>query len=182
MQHRTNRPDLPHRPPNAFVAHPTRLRSPNKAPVPDRPTLRPEPDRASTTQCHATKTRCLAPAAAGRRRDCSLSSLGEEPPSELPVVCRRPPVVRSAHFADHRQSRRRCRPRYRKRGGAAARAVAGDQRGARRASRCRGRCRGRVAPGASDAFYDWRLPLLAVACVGGRASVTRSLGELVGAP
>ena len=55
MQHRINRPDLPHRPPHAFVAHPTRLRSPNKAPVPDRPTLRPEPDRASTTQFHATR-------------------------------------------------------------------------------------------------------------------------------
>ena len=60
MQHRINRPDLPHRPPHAFVAHPTRLRSPNKAPVPDRPTLRPEPDRASTTQFHATRSTTLA--------------------------------------------------------------------------------------------------------------------------
>src|SRR5580704_6658177 len=33
---------------------PTRLRSPNKAPVPDRPTLRPAPDRASSMQFHAT--------------------------------------------------------------------------------------------------------------------------------
>lgn len=32
-----------------------------------------------------TKTRCLAPAAAGRRRRCSLSPLGEASPSELPV-------------------------------------------------------------------------------------------------
>ena len=34
---------------------PTRLRSPNKAPVPDRPTLRPAPDRASAGHFHATR-------------------------------------------------------------------------------------------------------------------------------
>jgi hypothetical protein len=56
MQHRINRSDLLHRPPHAFVAHPTRLRSPKKAPVPDRRNLRPAPDRASREQFHASKT------------------------------------------------------------------------------------------------------------------------------
>jgi hypothetical protein len=34
---------------------PTRLRSPNEAPIPDRSTLRPDPDRASNEQFHAAK-------------------------------------------------------------------------------------------------------------------------------
>src|SRR5689334_17981331 len=38
---------------------PTRLRSPNKAPVPDRSTLRPDPDRAFTEHFHAA--RCATP-------------------------------------------------------------------------------------------------------------------------
>jgi hypothetical protein len=35
---------------------PTRLRSPTKAPVPDRSTLRPDPDRASNEHFHAAKS------------------------------------------------------------------------------------------------------------------------------
>ena len=35
---------------------PTRLRSPNRAPVPDRATLRPTPDRTSNTHFHATSS------------------------------------------------------------------------------------------------------------------------------
>ena len=45
---------------------------------------------------------------------------GEGRPSELPVVSRRPPVVASAQFGDHRQSRRPGRPGYRNRGEAVA--------------------------------------------------------------
>jgi hypothetical protein len=44
------------------------------------------------------------------------SSLREERRSELPVICRRLPVVSSAQFGDHRQSRRRGRPDDRNRG------------------------------------------------------------------
>src|SRR5262249_48542046 len=38
---------------------PTRLRSPNKAPVPDHPKLRRGPDGASHPQFHASKSRAL---------------------------------------------------------------------------------------------------------------------------
>ena len=51
------------------------------------------------------------------------SSFREEGSSELPGICRRPPVVPSAQFGDHGQSRPHSRPHYRNRGIAIARAA-----------------------------------------------------------
>jgi hypothetical protein len=45
---------------------PTRLRSPTEAPVPDRSTLRPDPDRASTEQFHAARNRTGRPLSSAR--------------------------------------------------------------------------------------------------------------------
>ena len=52
----------------------------------------------------------------GRPISCRNRPLGVGPPSELPVVGQRPPVVRNEQFADHRQSRPPGRRGYRKRG------------------------------------------------------------------
>jgi len=76
MQHRINRSDLLHRPPHAFVAHPTRLRSPKKAPVPDRPTLRSGPDGASGPHFHAPKRTCTRRAPGGCRNSVERERLG----------------------------------------------------------------------------------------------------------
>ena len=54
-QHRINRSDLLPRPPNAFVAHPTRLRSRNRAQVQDPASPRPSPERTSARRLHATR-------------------------------------------------------------------------------------------------------------------------------
>ena len=63
-----------------------------------------------------TKGRRLGGGAPWLAQDASLSSFGEERRSDLPVICRRPPVVSSAQFGDHRQSRPRGRPDCRNRG------------------------------------------------------------------
>jgi hypothetical protein len=82
--HRTNRP--------------TRLRSPNKAPVPDHPTLRPEPDRASKSIFMPRKEARLARPARLRR------GLAQQPP-RLPDLSQTrpgPPSARPRRVAHHR--------------------------------------------------------------------------------
>ncbi len=81
---------------------PTRLRSPNKAPVPDRPTLRPEPDRASTTQFHATSWRTIR-ASHARRPSSVRSPSGSSSPRASPCTNRVPDHATVARFVCRHQ-------------------------------------------------------------------------------